>query len=713
MKIINSEASSFPSAIPAPGLPRPANDGSPRIGGTYPNELAAYREALDDVAIVAITDRAGSIVDVNRMFCDISGYGRDELVGVNHRLLNSGHHPRQFFQAMWRQISAGLVWRGEICNRAKNGQLYWVDTTIAPLRHADGDLAGYLSIRFDISSRKAAEAELMEQLRKVEATESLLSDIVETIPNALVVHDVRGDLVFCNSAYRRLYQPVATEHALPGLTSKPYIQQLGSDRWVQVHDRRSRSGNLVSVRTDISALKRAQLQVKQQAESDPLTGIGNRSLVMRRLANLAKSRRSSDAAAMLMLIDLDEFKLVNDRFGHDGGDVLLQELAERLRSSVRRTDTVARLGGDEFAILMRDIDRSVAESVAQKVLDKIRRPLRIGQRTVTPSASIGVALFPDDARTPVDLIKNADLALYQAKLNGRRRYSLYDSSIARQRRRRAALTDRLRDAIDARQIGVAFQPKACVLSRRHIGFEALVRWQVGGKPVDPPELIAIAEEAGLINDLGDLVIDKSLATLAAFKREQLSPGSMAFNVVAAQLQAPDFAERLYALIERHALKPHDIEIEVTENVILDRSAGDFSKVLCALRKSGVSISLDDFGTGYASLTHLKQFPINFLKIDRSFVSGIPDDKGDEIIVRTIISLAHSLGLRAIAEGVETLDQYTQLSNFGCDFVQGFLLARPMDEQEARKYLISANGPDALARFWGRTWEKGPAVPSSE
>lgn len=711
MKIISGEESSFQSAISVPGLPRPAHSGAPRIGGAHPNELAAYREALDDVAIVAITDRAGNIVDVNRMFCDISGYGRDELIGANHRMLNSGHHPRHFFQAMWCQISAGMVWRNEICNRAKSGQLYWVDTTIAPLRNADGGLAGYLSIRFDISSRKAAEGELMEQLRKVEATESLLSDIVETIPSGLVVHDIMGELVFCNSAYKRLYQAetatsVAAELSLPSLPQKPYVQQLDSDRWVQVHDRRSHSGNLVSVRTDISALKRAQLQVKQQAESDPLTGIGNRSLVMRRLATLAKSRRSSDAAAMLMLIDLDEFKLVNDRFGHDGGDALLQELAERLRSSVRRSDTVARLGGDEFAILMRGIDRSVAESVAQKILAKIRQPVRIGHRTVTPSASIGVALFPHDARTPVDLIKNADLALYQAKLNGRRRYSLYDSSIARQRRRRASLADKLRDALDARQIGVAFQPKTSVSSRRHTGFEALVRWQVGGKAVDPSELISIAEEAGLINDLGDMVIDKSLATLAAFKREQLSPGSMAFNVVAAQLQAPDFTERLYGLIDRHGLQPHDIEIEVTENVILDRSAGDFSKVLCTLREAGVSIALDDFGTGYASLTHLKQFPINFLKIDRSFVSGIPDDKGDEIIVRTIISLAHSLGLKAIAEGVETLDQYTQLSNFGCDLVQGFLLARPMNEQETRQYLTSANGPAALARFWNQTGEEG-------
>lgn len=706
MKIVGNEES-FPTGNVSAGV-----SASRAIrGGTHPDELAAYREALDDVAIVAITDRAGNIVDVNRMFCDISGYGRDELIGANHRLLNSGQHPHHFFQAMWRQISAGMVWRNEICNRARSGRLYWVDTTITPLRNPDGSIAGYLSIRFDISSRKAAEVELMDQLRKVEATESLLSDIVETIPNGLVVHDSTGALVFCNSAYKRLYQaetatPTAPEPSLPSLAQKPYVQQLDADRWVQVHDRRSHSGNLVSVRTDISALKRAQLQVKQQAESDPLTGIGNRGLVMRRLATLASSRRSSDAAAMLMLIDLDEFKLVNDRFGHDGGDALLQELAERLRSSVRRSDTVARLGGDEFAILMRDVDRSVAESVAQKILAKIRQPVRIGHRTVTPSASIGVALFPYDARTPADLIKNADLALYQAKLNGRRRYSLYDSSIARQRRRRASLAEKLRNALDARQIGVAFQPKTSVASRRHSGFEALVRWQTGGKPVDPPELISIAEEAGLINELGDMVIDKSLATLAAFKREQLSPGSMAFNVVASQLQTPDFVERLYGLIERHGLQPDDIEIEVTENVILDRSAGDFSKVLRTLRDAGVSISLDDFGTGYASLTHLKQFPINFLKIDRSFVSGLPDDKGDEIIVRTIISLAHSLGFRAIAEGVETPDQYTQLSNFGCDFVQGFLLARPMNEQEARQYLASANGPDALARLWNQSREEG-------
>src|SRR3990167_5096708 len=240
MKIVSNQESAFPSAITVSGLPRPANARTPCIGGTYPNELAAYREALGDVAIVATTDRAGNIVDANRMFCDISGYDRSELIGANHRLLNSGHHPCHFFKTMWRQISAGNLWRGEICNRNKSGALYWVDTTIAPLRSADGGMEGYLSIRFDISSRKAAEAELIEQLRKVEATESLLSDIVETIPSGLVVHDIMGELVFCNSAYKRLYQvetatPVAAELSLPSLPQKPYVQQLDSDRWVQVH----------------------------------------------------------------------------------------------------------------------------------------------------------------------------------------------------------------------------------------------------------------------------------------------------------------------------------------------------------------------------------------------------------------------------------------------------------------------------------------------
>ncbi|GLT02083.1 GGDEF domain-containing protein [Sphingobium jiangsuense] len=688
-------------------------------------ELHAYREALDHVAIVATTDRAGRITDVNRLFCEISGYAREELIGADHRLLNSGHHPSHFFRQMWQTIAQGNVWRADICNRDKKGRLYWVDTTIAPRRDGDGRLVGYVSIRFDITSRKIAEAEVLAELRRREVTENLLVDIIETIPNGLVAYDSQGQLLFCNNAHRKLYdlascsparspmmqsggrQPPASgpfapadlpTHLSIGLEgegmSRPYIQQLDSERWIQIHNRRSESGNLVSIQTDISALKRAQMQIKHQAERDALTGIGNRTILMRRLSNLFRSRSREDRGmAMLMIVDLDDFKLINDRFGHDGGDTLLQHIAERLRASVRRNDTVVRLGGDEFAVLMRDIpDRPAVERIAGTMLGKMQQPVKVGQQTIIPSASIGIALFPKDAKTPGELMKNADLALYQAKLNGRRGYSVYDSMIRRDRKRRAVLIEKLRVSLSRDEVGVALQPQSNLRSGRHEGFEALARWKVGGAAVPPLELISVAEEAGLITQLSYRLIDKALAAMAGFRRDGLSPGTIAFNVVAAQLQEPDFIERLCAMVEAHGLSPQDIEIEVTENVILDRAAGNIAAALKQLHKKGMSIALDDFGTGYASLTHLKQFPIDILKIDRSFISGILNEKDDEIIVRTIISLAHNLGFEVIAEGVETIDQYKQLSNFGCDLVQGYLLARPMSEEESRAYLDSVRRP---------------------
>ena len=720
MKICGKEEFSLSSISSVPPLSGATDMG---IHGTEAltnrAELDAYREALDGFAIVATTDRAGRISDVNQLFCDISGYDREELIGADHRILNSGYHPPHFFRQMWRAISTGTVWRADICNRAKDGRLYWVDTTIAARRDPNGRLLGYVSIRFDITTRKAAEAEVLAELRRREATEGLLSDIIEAIPNGIIAYDPQGRPLFCNDAHRRLYASASPMPLPSGASSatqnssddtaqkadrrrnkaitRPYIQQLDAERWIQVHNRQSGSGNLVSVQTDISALKRAQMQIKHQAERDSLTGVSNRDVIMRRLGNLSRSRKTQAGTAMLMVIDLDDFKLVNDRFGHDGGDTLLQQISERLQSSVRRSDTVARLGGDEFAILMRDIaDRETADRIAGKLLETVKQPVRIGQQTIIPSASIGVALFPGDGKTPGELVKNADLALYQAKLNGRRRHSLYDRSMRQERKRRAYLTERLREALARNELNVVFQPQSDVQSRRHTGFEALVRWDVEGEAVPPPELISIAEEAGLITELSYGIIDTALTTMAALKRDRLSPGTIAFNIVTAQLREPDFAERLSALIEEHGLSANEIEIEVTENVILDRSAGDIAHVLRQLRKAGMSISLDDFGTGYASLTHLKRFPIDRLKIDRSFVSGILEEKDDEVIVRTIISLAHSLNLEVVAEGVETLDQYKQLSNFGCNFIQGFLLARPMDERNTRDYLETIRQSQPLA-----------------
>ncbi|WP_243990258.1 putative bifunctional diguanylate cyclase/phosphodiesterase [Novosphingobium album (ex Hu et al. 2023)] len=702
------------AATPVSGRP---HTGDEQTGG---DEFRAYKEALSNAAIVAKTDLRGRIVDVNRQFCLISEYDPEELIGRPHSVVNSGFHSREFFRNLWAVISAGAIWRGDICNRAKSGRHYWVDTTIVPLREPEGRMSGYLSIRFDVTDRKLAEAELVKELGRREVAEDLLRDIVEAVPSGIVTFGPDGNFQFSNRAFHEFYgsAPKGKGHAphrgllsvpierLPELddmwpslrkedsrrVTKPYIRQLGADQWVQISNRRSTSGNFVSVQTDISGLKRAELQIKYQAEKDALTGLSNRSALLRRLKRYAQSRSGKDRKFALMLVDLDDFKAVNDRHGHDGGDTLLQIVAQRIRSSVRKTDMVARLGGDEFAILLRDVEhqRDVSE-VAKGLLESLGQPARLGRRTVVPSGSIGASLFPRDGESPKELLKNADLALYQAKSAGRNRCTVYSSSMRRERQRRERLVEKLREAISSDGLTVALQPQNDVRFGRHHGFEALVRWKSGRRDIPPPELISVAEEAGLICEVGYQVIDKGLAALACLKRDNLQPGTIAFNVSSAQLLQPEFAGRLLELMHRHGVEGVDVEIEVTENVILDRSADGIALSLRELHAAGISVALDDFGTGYASLIHLKRFPIDRLKIDRSFITGMLDGKNDGIIVRTIISLAHSLGFTVVAEGVETPAQYRELSNLGCDFVQGYLLAQPMNEASAREYLAEQQG----------------------
>ena len=687
-------------------------------------ELESYKVALNQHAIVGVTDRAGTIVSVNDQFCRISQYPRAELVGKKHSLLNSHHHPREFFRSMWRTIASGQPWHGDICNRAKDGSLYWVDTTIVPRRGVDGRVCGYVSIRYDITTRKAAEAAQAEEIRKRETAEMLLRDIIEALPNGVAAYDADDRLAIFNSAYREFYDVMAPaivegasfesilrygveqgqftlsketeasrqawfearmqDHRNPG---RRLIQHLAGGRWLQVQERLSRSGYVVGVRTDITELKLAERQIKQQAERDPLTGLYNRRVVLDRLGRLLNAERQPTRLGALVLVDLDGFKSVNDTLGHDAGDALLVEVAERFRDAVRKTDTVARLGGDEFALILPNLtSEQDAGRIVEKLLQCLAPPVSIGTRTVIASASFGVALIPRHGQSPTDLMKHADMALYEAKGSGRCTYAIYSPQLRRIVERRTAMTAALRTAMARDQIQVALQPQVSFANGRHIGFEALVRWRRGRTPVPPPEIISVAEEAGLVVSLGYHIIDKAMTAMRRMLDAGMEPGRLALNVAAAQLKEPDFVGHLRGLIARHRLNPGEVEIEVTENVVLDRSASTIVTTLRELHAAGIAIVLDDFGTGFASLAHLKRFPLSRLKIDRSFVAGINSNGDDAAIAGAIISLAHSLDLEVVAEGVETEDQYQTLSNIGCDLAQGYLISMPLLGDDVFDYM---------------------------
>ena len=688
------------------------------------NDFDAYLAALDQHTIVAVTDRAGRIIHANDRFCQISGYSRDELIGAQHSIVNSGHHPREFFAAMWRAISKGKSWRGEICNRAKGGSIYWVDTTIAPRRDDSGKVIGFVSIRYDVTKRKEAELALAEENAKRRKAETLLRDLFESIPDGLVAFDENDRLTHYNEAYKKFYAlaaPAIVEGAgfadileyavdhgqFSGLADdpevrkayvqfvanrrrhpdRPVIQQLSDGRWLQLQTRRSKTGLTVGVCTDITEIKRAEGTIKAQAELDPLTGLFNRTVLLDRLSKALSTRRRVGQSGALVMVDLDNFKHVNDTLGHGAGDELLIALARRFSEALRKSDIIARIGGDEFAIVLPDVTRiGEAEKIIGKLVSRLSEPIVLGRRTLRPSCSLGVTFYPIDGHTPKDLLKNADIALYQAKARGRGNCCFFDSDLRVGLERRQARGDALRAALANDKIEIAVQPQFDFESRRLVGFEGLARWRNQGQYVPPSEFIPIAEETGLIVPLGYRIMDKCLALAREFQDRDCDTGRIAVNVAAFQLKQDDFVERVKSLLDSHGLSPTTLEIEVTENVLLDRAGDRIAHSLQSLHNLGVAIALDDFGTGYASLSHLKRFPVDRLKIDRSFVHEIESRSEDAIIVRAIINLAHNLGMEVVAEGIETPAQFEFLREQGCDIAQGYLIGRPMNADAARAFV---------------------------
>lgn len=690
---------------------------------TAAHELAAYRRALEHHAIVAVTDRMGRITSVNDKFCAISGYTRDELLGQFHSVVNSGHHPRSFFVEMWKTIGSGRSWHSEICNRAKDGSLYWVDTTIVPLVDPDDRPDGYLSIRYDITARKRADAILLEEAERRRAAETLLKEVMEAVPDGIAAFDRDDRLLFFNSAYREFYDraprmepgipfedlirelvaagqfnlpandPLARkawierrmkEHQKPGRAA---LQHLSDGRWLQVQERRSPSGFVVGVRTDITALKSAERQVKEQAERDPLTGLYNRRVLLARMARLSKRKARTKSPGALVLIDLDHFKDVNDSMGHSVGDDLLRIVAERIQQTVRSGDLVGRLGGDEFAVLLCEVRSDAAiDRLVSRLGSVLGAPVRLEGRVIRSGASLGVSRFPRDSVEPLELLRFADMALYRAKELGRGSHCYFDKALRSRVERRELIAGRLTEALARRQFSIALQPQFCIQTLAHRGFEVLARWNTPDLSVSPAEFIEVAEQSGAIVALGEQIFDLALAEAARLRRLGLAPGRIAINVAAAQLKAADFATSINQRLERLDLPPDCLEIEVTENVLLDRLGSLVTRTITSLHEMGICIALDDFGTGHASLAHLRRVPVDRMKIDRSFVAGLGTDRGDEAIVRAIITLAKSLGKSVVAEGIETDRQLAVLRSLGCETGQGFLVSRPLSPFDAETYL---------------------------
>ncbi|MGZ9263057.1 MAG: putative bifunctional diguanylate cyclase/phosphodiesterase, partial [Candidatus Binatia bacterium] len=401
--------------------------------------------------------------------------------------------------------------------------------------------------------------------------------------------------------------------------------------------------------------------------------------------------RKRGTSVSLLLIDLDDFKDVNDTLGHDAGDALLKKVAERLSAMTRDCDTVARLGGDEFALLVVDpLTLDHATSLARIVAETVKQPFVYKGRTFSTRASIGVAAFPDHDSDPRDLLKDADIALYRAKAKGRNRVESYSAQLRTIVEQRLALGEEVRAAIAKDQFVPFYQPKICLSTNRIVGFEALARWQHPSKGVLTPEHFgAVFDDHELGAAIGRQLLLKVTADMRGWLDVAFDIGRVAINLSSAQFNDPGLADEILDVLERRRITARSFEVEVTETVLLSKSADQVEVILKRFHDCGVQVALDDFGTGYASLTHLKRFPVDHIKIDQSFIMNLEKDAGDDAIVSAVVGLGTNLGMQITAEGVETQGQARRLRELGCHNAQGFLFSRPVGAPQV---------PHLLSRF---------------
>jgi diguanylate cyclase (GGDEF)-like protein/PAS domain S-box-containing protein len=576
--------------------------------------------------------------------------------------------------------------------------VHWYELSVSRKPQEAGQNQRFIMLTRDVTERKNAESDLM-----------LAAKVFEQSSEAFLVTDAQLHIIKVNPAFSEITgypadevigktpRVLASGRHGPGFYQRMWRELKRFGEWQGEIWNRRRNGEVfpewlsitgvqddlgqvthyVAIFTDTSQRKAQEAKIRDLAYYDSLTGLANRSLLKDRAQHdLSQARRHQNSLSLLF-IDLDHFKNINDSLGHQIGDAVLIEVAQRLRSIVREQDTVARLGGDEFVALLPDTDADGAAHLAKKLLDAIARPYAAGTQELMITPSIGIALFPNDGTDFEALYRCADTAMYRAKQEGRNGFSFFTHEMQEHSIRRLQLENALRRALERNQLCVHYQPQASLLNDEVIGVEALLRWNhPEWGPISPAEFIPVAESSGQILPIGEWVLRTASAQVRQWMDEGLPPMVLAVNLSALQFRQPQFPERVMQILGETGLPPSSLELELTESAAM-HDPESAVETMNALHSQGILMSVDDFGTGYSSLNYLKRFQVYKLKIDQSFVQDVTSDPEDASIVDAIVHMGHSLGLKVIAEGVETQAQLDFLRRQGCDEIQGYYLARPL------------------------------------
>lgn len=659
---------------------------------------------------IQTTDLKGIITYVNEQFVKNTGYQRSEALGKKTNFLKSGIHNLSLYKHLWQTITQGKQWAGEFYNMRKNGQSFWEKANIYPLKDAKGKIISYVAIKEDISQSKEDE----KQLR-------LASTVFKTATEAVMVTDANNKIVAVNKAFTRItgyeedevltqnpsmlssghhdevfYQQMNIELAEKGLWQGEICNRRKNGEvyheWLSITALKDNFGHVesyVSLFSDITKRKRAENKIYLQANYDALTGVANRNLFVDRFEYALSLAKREQNTVAIFFIDLDGFKNVNDAFGHEKGDMLLKIVAERIKSTVRKTDTISRLSGDEFAIILTgDNDLFSLEKISSHILESIAQPFQLEEKEAYVTASIGISMFPEDGETSETLLSKADSAMYKAKEKGKNNAQFFTKEMDLKAQHRRSLEVELRKVITNKELVLHFQPIHDVNSQKVVSAEALVRWQHPEKGlISPNEFIPLAEDIGFITEIGDWVLEQACLTAKHWHEHYEEAPKISVNVSSLQFHRQNFIGKLEAILESTQLPAQSLILEMTESLLIKEDAHIVTQ-LSLIREMGIELSIDDFGTGYSSLSYLKRFPISILKIDRAFIKDITENTEDEALACAILSLAKSLGLKVVAEGVENAMQCELLQKHNCHFIQGYFFSRPIDEQAFIAYLNS-------------------------